>query len=199
MPTSTQCKAALFRQLPTTPEPPPPDDETFEAKVERLLWSKHLAGLFYKPQATTNLSAEGFEQLAGLANTAPAGFVARRDRLRAEFTEAGAFRADMVYNPFGKILVEIARPHYDDYVARVFDLAAYVNLVRAQLEIRLATVPPDGVQAFLSNAGAETRNPYDGTPFTWDAATGTLSFQPQTQRFRDWGTSVSVASAASAK
>jgi hypothetical protein len=186
-------QAALFRQLPTTPEPPPPDDETFEAKVERLVWSKHLAGLFYKPQATANLSAKGFEQLIGLANAAPAEFVARRDRLRSDFAEPGAIRVDMVYNPIGKLLVEVAQPHYDDYIARVFDLAAYANLVRAQLEIRLAAVPSDRVEAFLSNAAAETKNPYDGKPFTWDVATRTLSFQPQTQRWRDWGTSVSVA------
>jgi hypothetical protein len=58
---------ALFWQLPTTPEPffPPPDDETFEAKIERLLWS-HLAGLFWQAAGNNNLSAEGFEQLAGL-------------------------------------------------------------------------------------------------------------------------------------
>ena len=103
----------------------------------------------------------------------------------------------MVYNPVGKILVEIARPHMT-FTSPAFS-RAYINLVRAQLEIRLAMTLSDRVQAFLSSAGAETRNPYDGMPFTWDAATGTLSFLPQSQRWRDWGTPVSVAPSASAK
>ena len=97
-------------------------------------------------------------------------------------------------------MVGIAQPYYfNDYIARVFDLAAYVNLVRARLELRLAAIPPDRVQAFLADAGKETKNPYDGKPFAWDPATRMLTFTPRSEHWRDWITSEPVAIGAPAR
>ena len=83
-----------------------------------------------------------------------------------------------LYNPIGKSLVRIAMPAYPDFIARVFDLAAYVQLVRAQLEARLANVASDQMPSFLGAVGPDARNPYTGQSFTWDAATHKLSFTP---------------------
>ena len=78
-------QVALLQQLPTTPESPPPDDETLADKFERLIWPPWLERRFYNPQATLNRSAESFHELIALANDHPAEFLAARERLRARF------------------------------------------------------------------------------------------------------------------
>jgi hypothetical protein len=105
----------------------------------------------------------------------------------------------MVYNPIGKALAGIAVPSYADYCARVFDLAAYLQLVRAQLEIRLAHVAPESVPAFLASAGSDTRNPYTEQPFSWNAEASSLSFEPRSTRWKEWPTGVTPGSAPSSK
>ena len=92
-----------------------------------------------------------------------------------------------VYNPVVRTMVGIAMPVYTEYVARVFDLTAYMQLVRAQLEVRLANVASDAVPAFLAGAGAETMNPYDNKPFAWDPASRSVSFTPMNPKpWRNW-------------
>jgi hypothetical protein len=182
-------QAALLRGLPNWPEPVPPLDETWEQSVERALWSKRVAGWLFKPQASLNLSAANFDALIVLADTEPGRFATDRMRLRASMKERGEVGLGHVYNPVGKILVGIAAPEYDDYIARVFDLAAYVHLVRAQLEMRLAA-RQNGVVEYPVSAGRPALNPYDGKPFAWDRDKATLSFEPTSKRWREWSTTV---------
>ena len=50
------------------------------------------------------------------------------------------------------------------------------------VETRLADLASDKVPPFLVGAGPEVRNPYDGKPFAWDAATRSLTFEPKSER-----------------
>jgi hypothetical protein len=63
-------------------------------------------------------------------------------------------------------------------------------LVRAQLELRLAAIPSAEVPAFLASAGPETQNVYTMRPFHCNASDNSLSFDPMSERWREWSTNV---------
>jgi hypothetical protein len=154
-------------------------------------WSDRLTSglwfsLFSHPNASLNYSARLFSGVQAAASHSPAEFIERRDRLQRESDELSQPSVSWLYNPAGKMLVGTGMPSYPEFAGRVFDLAAYVQLVRAQLELRLAAVPAGDVPAFLAAAGAETRNPYNGRPFVWNGADRALSFEPSTKRWREW-------------
>ena len=64
------------------------------------------------------------------------------------------------------------------YIAHAHGVAAYVKLVRVQLELKLAAVPLAEVPQFLERAGPDGVNPLDGRPFRWDREHRSLSFDP---------------------
>ena len=147
------------------------DNDWANRYASRLLWKK---------SASLNDAARFFTLLQTLGSHPPADF----SRLRRELEIASKMSGPGIawtYNPIGKMLVRIGVPAYPDFVARVFDLAAYVQLVRAQLEVRLAALPSESVPAFLASAGPEARNAYSDQPFNWDAANRMLSFEPMSQ------------------
>lgn len=145
-----------------------------------------LSSLFHQPNASLNDAARYFSGLQALASHPPSEFVERRDRLQREGDDLAKPTLAWAYNPIGKSLVGIGVPSYPEFVGRVFDLAAYLQLVRAQLELRLANVAPGAVPGFLAAASPEARNPYTGAPFGWNGAERALSFPPMTKRWRDW-------------
>lgn len=98
-----------------------------------------------------------------------------------------------IYNPLGKSLLGKHLPVYVDYVAHAHGVAAYVALVRAQLELKLAAVPFAEVPRFLERADPAAMNPFDGRPFRWDGERRTLSFDPPDRRWRRWGATAAVA------
>lgn len=143
--------------------------------------------LLYKLNASLNESATFFVEVQSLASHPPADFAVQREKLQRSIDVLSKPGVTWVYNPIGKTLVAIAGAPYAEFIARVFDVAAYVQLVRAQLEVRLADVPAEKVPLFLANAGPEARNPYDDQPFAWDAAERTLTFEPKSQRvLKEW-------------
>jgi hypothetical protein len=145
------------------------------------------ARLLFKKNASLNEFAGFFTELGNLARQPPTEYAGLRDKLlngQATLSEPGVTWA---YNPVGKLLARIAVPPYPEYIARVFDLAAYVQLVRAQLEVRLASLDSDKVPTFLAGASASTLNPYDNKPFAWDSGSRSLTFVPMNPRpWKDW-------------
>jgi hypothetical protein len=146
--------------------------------------------LLFKPNATVNLCAKLFSGLLTLANSPPSKFVVLQKALQREIRTQSEPSIRWIYNPIGRQLVSLAVPPYPEYVTRVFDLGAYANLVRAQLELRLAAVAPGQVPQFLATAGPETQNPYTKLPFQWNASDNSLSFDPMSSRWREWSTKV---------
>lgn len=146
--------------------------------------------LFFKPNATVNLLAKLFSGLLTLANSPPSDFVVLQDAVQRKIRAQSKPGIRWIYNPIGRQLASVAVSPYPEYVTRVFDLAAYANLVRALLELRLAAVPPSQAPQFLAAAGPETRNPYTKQPFQWNASDNSLSFNPMSSRWREWSTKV---------
>jgi len=164
------------------------------AQSDAISWmDRQLIKLFFKKDASLNEYAILFTRLQALASHGPASFAPQRERMLRDSEARAEPGISWLYNPIGKIYVRIAYPSYPDFVARVFDLAAYVQLVRAQLEVRLANLSSSDMPQFLGSAGAETRNPYDDKPFAWNAETRSLSFEPMNPRtWRDWNFKVHV-------
>jgi len=148
--------------------------------------------LFFKPNATVNLTAKLFSGLLKIANSPPSEYVVLQGALQREIRAQSEPAISWIYNPIGRQLATLTVPSYADaeYVTRVFDLAAYANLVRAQLELRLAAIPPAQVPQFLTAAGPETQDPYTKLPFRWNASDNSLSFDPKSSRWREWSTKV---------
>jgi hypothetical protein len=148
-------------------------------------WNRLQIKLLFKKNASLNDSAIMFTRLKDMASRPPVEFVAQREVLQREATAMSEPGISWFYNPIGKTLVRIAYPSYPEFVARVFDVVAYVQLVRAQLQVRLADLASDRVPQFLEGTGPESRNPYDNQPFAWSPATRRLSFEPMNTRVWD--------------
>ena len=81
------------------------------------------------------------------------------------------------YNPFGKDLADIPQFSLADYAERQFDLNGDIGVVALQAKLIADRVPAAQIADAVRNAAEPMRNPYDGSPLVWDAASGTLSFQ----------------------
>ena len=166
---------------------------TMPDQLVSLRWlDRALSKLLYKPNASLNRITPFYIGVQALASRSPAEFEGLRHKLQVQADEMSEPDITWVYNPIGKVLTAIAIPAYPDFIARVFDLAAFVQLVGAQLDLRLAAVEPDQMATFLADTGPDTRNPYTGQPFAWDAATRELSFKPTSNRWMGWSTRTTV-------
>ena len=163
-----------------------------ESWADRHLKETPLYDLFYRLNASINRSAELFAGLAALAAVPTPRFVAARDVFLADNSDLTSARPGWFYNPLGKMLLGRHLPLHVDYIAHAHGVAAYVNLVRAQLELKLAGVTLAQVPQFLAHAGPDSTNPFDGQPFRWDREQRRLSFDPLDRRWRRWGTSATI-------
>ena len=85
---------------------------------------------------------------------------------------------DYVYNPAGKILLEIGSPSYVSYALRLHDLDAYNRLVGLGVELVAADIAVEGIAEAVAKSDARFHDPYTGKAMAWDAGTRQLSFKP---------------------
>ena len=163
-----------------------------ESWADRHLKETPLYDLFYRRNASINRSAELYAGLAALAAQPTPRFIAARDAFVADSADLVSIGPSWIYNPLGKTLVARHLPLHVDYIAHAHGVAAYVKLVRMQLDLKLAAVSLAEVPQFLERAGPDSANPLDGRPFRWDREHRSLSFDPLDRRWRRWGTSVTV-------
>ena len=78
-----------------------------------------------------------------------------------------------LYNPVGKILMEIALPAYPTYIARVHDLNGVISLVKLQLELK--SVAEKDLEEAINNS--EIRNLYTGEPMKYNKEKNVISFK----------------------
>ena len=180
----------MVRMLASWPDPAISVEP--ESWADRHLKETPLYDLLYRRNATINRSAELYADLAALAAQPTVRFVAAREALLSDYRDLAPIGPGWLYNPLGKSLLGRHLPLHVDYIAHAHGVAAYVNLVRTQLELRLAAVPLREVPRFLERAGPDSKNPLDARPFHWDAARRSLSFDPLDRRWRRWGTSVTI-------
>jgi hypothetical protein len=139
----------------------------------------------YKPNATLNRS---FAQLLGTAadlGALPPAELARRWHEVKSASEAGrrsglrpmlAHFFNWPFNPVGNILVSIAAPEHQRYVARFHDIDGLLRLAELKRLIRTQRIPADGIDAFLRRQGPELADPYTGDPMRYDASRAVLHF-----------------------
>jgi hypothetical protein len=164
-----------------------------ESWADRHLKETPLYDLFYRRNASINRSAELYAGIAALAAQPISRFIAARDAFIAENRDLASVGPSWIYNPLGKSLIARHVPIHVDYIAHAHGVATYLKLVRMQLELRLAAVPPAGVPQILEHAGPDGANLLDGRPFRWDSEHRSLSFDPSDRRWRRWGTTVTIA------
>jgi hypothetical protein len=181
----------IVRMLASWPDPAISVEP--ESWVDRHLKETPLYDLFYRRNASINRSAELYAGLAALAAQPTPRFIAARDAFVADSGDLMSIGPSWIYNPLGKALVGRHLLLHVDYIAHAHGAAAYLKLVRMQLELRLAAVSLAEVPQFLERAGPDSANPLDGKPFRWDREHRSLSFDPLDRRWRRWGTSVTIA------
>ncbi|HKW79917.1 MAG TPA: hypothetical protein VJQ49_02810 [Casimicrobiaceae bacterium] len=160
---------------------------------ERHLKETPVYDLFYRRNASINRSARLYADLSSLAEAPTTRFPAASAAFLAANRDLTAIGPAWMFNPLGRSLVGRHLTLQVDYIAHGHGVAAYVALVRAELALKLASVAPADVPAFLERAGRDIRNPLDDAAFRWDPATRTLSFDPPDNRWRRWGASVPIA------
>jgi hypothetical protein len=104
--------------------------------------------VLYQPVATRNSSMALFHALqAEYANPARDCVDMAEASARAKFLEPDI---TWLYNPVGKSLISASASWFHPYAARMCDLSAHAQLVRAQLEIGAASVPSSEVPRYLA-------------------------------------------------
>jgi hypothetical protein len=181
---------ATVRMLASWPDPAISVEP--ESWADRHLKETPIYDLFYRRHASINRGAELYAGLAALAAQPAVRFIASRDAFLAQNSDLASAGPGWLYNPLGKLLLGRHLPLHVDYIAHAHGVAAYLKLVRTQLELRLAGVSPTDVPQFLERAGTDATNPIDGRRFRWDREHRSLSFDPPDRRWRRWGTSATI-------
>jgi hypothetical protein len=131
----------------------------------------------FLPNATANRYFLLLNPWFKLADLPWQDYLERRDKALALSENLSKPGINWVYNPTGKIILFSAgSPDYDKYIGGHHNGSVYLRLVRLQLELRLAEVPPEKIPDFIRQQGEACCAP--SSDFSWDAKTHTLSFEP---------------------
>jgi hypothetical protein len=152
--------------------------EFFESDEEST--SKHLLWLalrsMLQPQDLSNRYAELMEIMIESLNVPLEQYPQAIERVRALQHQAAEITLPprRVYNVMGDILFAMAAPEFTRYATRVADLEGIRRAAVLATELRSQGVSPAQVHQHLQ--AAENRDPYDGSPFTWDASADAIIF-----------------------
>ncbi len=167
-------------------QPPGSSDSRAVRWFMRAVWGP-LGGWFFKVNATENLEAQLMNELARESSISPATFELQRVRYQTWLGQHDS-TLHAIYNPMGKILVDIAAPTYGNYPLRAYDAAALQRLVRLSLEIRQHQIAFADIPVFMKQHPEWSTHPASGSAFSWNANAGeisihTVSQQPADRRF----------------
>jgi hypothetical protein len=144
---------------------------------------------FFKPNATENLDAGFTARRIALGDSEPSEFERHRQTYESWLEKDGTrLSPSYMYNPMGKILVNLSAAQKNSYSLRAYDVGAYQRLVYLAYQLKRQHIASDGVPAFLKAHPEWSTHPVDGTPFRWNArlselALNTLGEQQKEQRF----------------
>ncbi|MFZ6744789.1 hypothetical protein ACO0LC_16325 [Undibacterium sp. JH2W] len=143
---------------------------------------KMLAGKYsFHVNATSNLFARHWDIILNTASQKLPDTVTMKKQL-IELQEknlgTGILSAHhYVYNPAGKMLASTVIPdQFSSFLERSIDADAYLRLVALQFDILSKKIPVTDIPAYVDNAAAVFRSPYDGAAMKWDVRTRQLSF-----------------------
>ena len=160
------------------------------ASGERGWWGRffdRITSPFFKINATQNLDAKLKTQMQKMADADPAESSVAREAYRMWLRDNVEFGVHYVYNPFGRILINVASID-ENYPLRAYDAAAFQRLIRLGYEIRNQKIEDEAVPSFIQQHPQWATHPVDGRPFVWDEkkreiAVQTLGQQPKDRRF----------------
>ncbi len=127
----------------------------------------------YKPRATVNRILPRFRRSAFLAALDGPEF-AREWAVPA--SGRSNFLASML-NPIGSVMADVITPGFAPHLAALHDGVGLVRLVELKVMIRTNKVQPESIPGFLSERRASQRDPYRGSPMTWDPRRQVISFE----------------------
>jgi len=150
-------------------------------------WSRLRAALTgrccFLPNATLNLAATYWSDLAQAGHGSAATLDARKQRFMAIYTPklTAPFRAPWtaIRNPGGIVLMAVIDGNgrlFAD-MERLHDLDGYIRLVTLQSALRRDQVAGNAASAYAAKAPPGMRNPYNGEAMRWDAASSSLLFE----------------------
>jgi len=135
-----------------------------------------LQGQFFRLRASENMAAEHAEHLRALADANPAEFSTARAAYRGWLQHrTNLASARTLYNPVGKILFSVGSGAYEDYVMRVYDVAAFQRLVCLAYQIRRQNLGAKDIPLFMIQHPEWATHPIDAKSFNWDPATSTVA------------------------
>lgn len=135
-------------------------------------------------QATSNLSAARMLAIAEVFALDFAAIPAASNQLlgRDQFARKHVFALG-IYNFGGEYVAnEIDMADFLSYGKRAADVEGKRRLTLLAAALRAQGVKPDDIAQHLQQT--HIRNPYDGKPFSWDAAAGSLAFAGAHSTFR---------------
>jgi hypothetical protein len=145
-------------------------------------WYHHIVMSFgFKRNATVNRLYDENEIWRQLAR-APAAKIAREYRAWREAPLGLSWKWSHVYNPLGKLYVEIARPDWALYFQRPHDAETLRRLVYWQARIIQRGVTARELPALLAQSPPELHDPYTAKPFRWEPGTSKLYSEGFVQR-----------------
>jgi hypothetical protein len=133
---------------------------------------------FMQFDATENLRARSIVELQRVADSGATGFLVARDAYDDWVRDNLNVNLRYVYNPMGRELVAIGAQGDTVFLLRVYDVEAFVRLVRLGYEVRHQKLRPEDVLPFMDGHRQLTTHPVDGRLFNWDVSKREMAIQP---------------------
>jgi len=159
-------------------------DELASGRGERTSFPERIVvALFFKRNATLNRTAQHFAFLSASVFEQPAH---RVETGWEAFSKAWLDRPlwDFIYNPAGKVMLEIGNPGWKDYPYRAHDLVALHRLVALRVELLAAGVTAEQVPQAIAATAERLRDPYTLKPMRWDAEKRRIYFEAKSKHTR---------------
>ena len=138
---------------------------------------------FYKRNATLNFEW-AFVERNQRSSRAPCGELTANQAAFDRSTHLSLL--EYGYDPIGKILSVLGAPTAGQYLMSMCDLQGMQAIVALQLAVKIRHLEDVQIAAYVRQAYPPYGNPYRGTPFVWNAADRTLTFQPIAERDRKY-------------
>lgn len=153
----------------------------------------------YAPQATRNLSAATFEEIASVWRAQPLDYDREKARSAAAILALHPFLAQGDFvdffrhgNPTGRITLTIAIPAYAGYIEPRHDVEALRRMLVLKHLSRQRGIAPHDMPGFLAAQPVQLRHPFSGDAFEWDATLRELAYTPRATRWHRSRLSVGV-------
>jgi len=156
-----------------------PDIENNLASDERALppWLHRLQlAAAFKPNATLNAQYTRMRLAGDFYSQSAAAIAAGQSEFDKKINYSMLDPAFWLYNPIGKISLNVSLPVFSSYVYRIQDVAGYSRLVELQRQLALNRTPLAKVGEMIAATDKNLYDPYTQKAMAFNAVTQTISF-----------------------